>query len=170
MLNFNEIRKYLPQQFPMIMVDKVLGYEKGTSIKALKNVSGNEIFFLGHFPQMAIMPGALILEGLGQSAMILFSLTYGTLPAGDIPLYGAVNAKFLKTVVPGDQLIYEVEAIKLISNAGIFKAVARVESDLVARAEITLGKQRMAQPTEEAVEEAVEENARDLEAVGGVIG
>jgi 3-hydroxyacyl-[acyl-carrier-protein] dehydratase len=71
MLDFEEVKKYLPQQFPMLMVDRVLTYEKGKAITAIKNVTGNELFFQGHFPEKAIMPGAFILEGLGQCSVIL---------------------------------------------------------------------------------------------------
>jgi 3-hydroxyacyl-[acyl-carrier-protein] dehydratase len=126
----------------MLMVDRVLDFEKGRSLTAVKNVSANEIFFLGHFPNMAILPGALILEGFGQSASILYQLTLGVLDQDEIPLYGSVNAKFYKTVVPGDQLVYEVGAVKITSYAGLFKATARVNSELVAKAELGLGKRR----------------------------
>jgi 3-hydroxyacyl-[acyl-carrier-protein] dehydratase len=142
MLDFNQIKEYLPQRWPMLMVDKVLGFEKGRSLTAVKNVSANEIFFVGHFPNMAILPGALILEGFGQSASILYQLTLGTLSQDEIPLYGSVNAKFYKTVVPGDQLVYEIEVVKITSYAGLFKAIARVNMDLVAKAELGLGKRR----------------------------
>ncbi|HKY05645.1 MAG TPA: 3-hydroxyacyl-ACP dehydratase FabZ [Blastocatellia bacterium] len=148
MIDFKEIQKYLPQRFPMIMVDRVLGYEKGKSLTAVKNVTANEIFFLGHFPGFAIMPGALILEGFGQSASILYQLTLGLLDQDEIPLYGSVNAKFFKTVIPGDQLIYEIETIKITSYAGLFKAVGRVNMDVVARAELGLGKRRNREPDE----------------------
>lgn len=144
MLDYQEIRKYLPQQFPMIMVDKVLDFEKGKTLTAVKNVTANEIFFLGHFPGFAILPGALILEGFGQSAAILYQLTLGMMCQDEIPLYGSVKAKFFKTVVPGDQLIYEIEVIKITSHAGLFKAVGRVDLDVVAKAELGLGKRRSA--------------------------
>ena len=140
MLDYQEVRKYLPQQFPLIMVDKVLDFEKGKTLTAIKNVTGNEIFFPGHFPGLAIMPGALILEGFGQSAAILYQLTLGTMNQEEIPLYGSVKAKFYRTVVPGDQLIYEIEAIKITSQAGLFAAVGRVDMDVVAKAELGLGK------------------------------
>jgi 3-hydroxyacyl-[acyl-carrier-protein] dehydratase len=146
MLDYQEVRKYLPQQFPMIMVDKVIDFEKGKTLTAVKNVTANEIFLPGHFPGFSIMPGALILEGFGQSAAILYQLTLGMMGLDDIPLYGSVKAKFYKTVVPGDQLIYKIEAIKITSHAGLFNAVGRVEMDVVAKAELGLGKRRRANP------------------------
>lgn len=146
MLDYQEVRKYLPQQFPLIMVDKVLDFEKGKSLTAVKNVTANEIFLPGHFPGFAIMPGALILEGFGQSAAILYQLTLGMISLDEIPLYGSVKAKFYKTVVPGDQLIYKIEAIKITSQAGLFNAVGRVELEVVAKAELGLSKRRRDNP------------------------
>ena len=157
-LDFNDIRKLLPQQFPIIMVDRVLEFEKGKSLKAVKSVSGNEIHFLGHFPHVAIMPGVLILEGMAQSALLLVQLTYGALPQDEVPLYGSVNAKFHKVVIPGDQLVYEVEVVKLTSYAGLFKAEAKVGSEVVARAELGLGGRRKGQPGGESAGET--ENRR----------
>jgi 3-hydroxyacyl-[acyl-carrier-protein] dehydratase len=139
-LDYSEVRKFLPQQFPLIMVDKVLDYEKGRSLTAVKNVTANEIFLPGHFPGFAILPGVLILEGFGQSSAILYQLTLGLMSQEDIPLYGTVKAKFHHTVVPGDQLIYEIEVIKITSQAGLFKAIGRVEGQLVAKAELGFGK------------------------------
>lgn len=155
-LDFDDIRKRLPQQFPIIMVDRVLEFEKGRSLKALKSVSGNEIHFLGHFPHAAVMPGVLILEGMAQSALILVQLTYGALAQDEVPLYGSVNARFHKVVTPGDQLVYEVEVVKLTSYAGLFKAEARVGSELVAKAELGLGGRRRGRSGGESPEEAAE--------------
>jgi 3-hydroxyacyl-[acyl-carrier-protein] dehydratase len=149
----------------MLMVDRVLRFEKGRSLTALKNVSANEIFFLGHFPNMAILPGALILEGFGQSASILYQLTLGALAQDEIPLYGSVSAKFYKTVVPGDQLVYEIEAVKITSYAGLFKAVARVNSELVAKAELGLGKRRGVSFGEVERSAAEEENEQESVAI-----
>ena len=141
MLDFEEVKKYLPQQFPMIMVDKVLNYEKGKNITAIKNVTGNEIYFQGHFPEKAIMPGAFILEGLGQCSVILFQLTYGILQKGETPLFGSVEGRFLNPVYPGDQLRFEVEALKMTSTAGVFKGIAMVEDRIVTKCELTMGKE-----------------------------
>ena len=76
-MNFEEVKTRLKQRFPLIMVDRVLELEPGKRIKTLKNVTGNEIQFLGHFPDFAIMPGTFIIEGIGQNASILFSCTTG---------------------------------------------------------------------------------------------
>ena len=141
MLDFEQVKKYLPQRFPMLMVDRVLSYEKGKNLTAIKNVTGNELFFQGHFPQKAIMPGAFILEGLGQCSVILFQLTYGLLQKEETPLFGSVEGRFLEPVFPGDQLRYEVTAVKMTSTAGIFKGIAKVEDRTIAKCELTMGKQ-----------------------------
>ena len=78
LMTFEEVRLVLKQRFPMIMVDNVISLEPGKSIRTTKNVTGNEIQFLGHFPERAVLPGTLIVEAIGQSASILFSKTTGT--------------------------------------------------------------------------------------------
>ena len=128
------------------MVDRVLTYEKGKAITAIKNVTGNELFFQGHFPEKAIMPGVFLLEGLGQCSVILFQLTYGLLQKEEMPLFGSVDGRFLNPVFPGDQLTYEVEAVKMTSTAGIFKGVANVEDRIVVKCELTFGKQSTKDP------------------------
>ena len=125
----------------MLMVDQVLEFEKGKSLKGLKNVSANEIYFLGHFPHQAIMPGAFILEGVAQCSVILFQLTYGEMDTNEVPVFGSVKARFLKPAFPGDQLIYEVEATKLTSFAGIFEGTVTVKDKVIAKCQLSMGKQ-----------------------------
>lgn len=141
-LSFEAIKALVPQRFPMICVDRVLDYAEGRSLTALKNVSGNDPHFLGHFPHMAVMPGALVIEGLAQSILVLYELTYGSLAPNDVPLFASAEARFLHPVVPGDQLIYEVQAIKMVSTAGIFNATARVDGAVVARAKLSFVKRQ----------------------------
>src|ERR1051326_5330206 len=71
-IDFDEIRDLLPQKFPFLMIDRVVAIEKGKKVVAFKNITGNELFFPGHFPAMAVMPGALIIESMAQAAIILF--------------------------------------------------------------------------------------------------
>ena len=95
-LDFEEIKKLIPQRFPFIMIDKILEVEPGKEAMAIKNVSGNEIFFLGHFPEKAIMPGALIIEAMAQTAIILFATEKETERDHKKPIYyfGSVKARF----------------------------------------------------------------------------
>src|SRR5260370_32377823 len=110
LMNFEEVRAALKQRFLMIMVDSVISLEPGKSIRTIKNVTGNEIHFLGHFPEHAVMPGTLIVEAIGQSASILFSKTTGTgAQPGEFLVLGSINTiKFLAPLAPGEGLEIEL--------------------------------------------------------------
>jgi len=135
LMTFEEVRAALKQRFPMIMVDTVISLEPGRSIRTTKNVSGNEIQFLGHFPEYAVMPGTLIVEAIGQAASILFSKTTGT---GSRPeeflVLGSINEmKFLVPVVPGDRMEISVGVLKFIEDHALVEGVATVDGTVVAR-------------------------------------
>ena len=141
---FEEIKALVPQKFPFLMVDRVLELQPGQRAIAIKNITGNEIFFLGHFPNMAVMPGALIIEGMAQASIILFRKSAeadGTTIDDEKTLFffGGAKVRFLKPVVPGDQLQFEVTIIKAISVGGVVKAEATVEGRKVAYAELSFG-------------------------------
>jgi|SRR5262245_26642959 len=142
-MQFDELSALLPQKFPFLMLDRVLSLEKGKTIVAVKNISGNEIFFLGHFPGMAVMPGALIIESMAQAAILLFRKSYEDaeqrLNEGRVFFFGAAKARFLKPVVPGDQLRIEVTVAKAISTGGVVDCVASVDGQVVSKAELTFG-------------------------------
>jgi len=146
-LTFEAIKALVPQRFPLLCVDRVLDYVEGRSLIALKNISGNDVHFMGHFPQLAVMPGALLLEGIAQSMLVLYQLTYDPFDRDDIPLFGSVDARFLHPVFPGDQVIFEVEARKLTSTAGLFVGVAKVAGETVVTARLGFGKRRSATAT-----------------------
>ncbi|WP_031404507.1 3-hydroxyacyl-ACP dehydratase FabZ [Thiomonas sp. FB-Cd] len=136
--DINQIQKLLPHRYPFLLVDRVVELEKGKSIRAYKNVSFNEPYFTGHFPQKPIMPGVLILEALAQAAGIL---AFGTLDveADDNSVYylvGIDGARFKRPVEPGDQLTLEVELVRQMRNIYKFNAVARVGDEMVAEAEL----------------------------------
>jgi 3-hydroxyacyl-[acyl-carrier-protein] dehydratase len=133
-MNFEEIKGLLKQRFPFIMVDRVLELEPGEKIKALKNVTGNEIQFLGHFPDYAIMPGVFIVEAIGQSASILFSRTKDKgIEKGEAMVLGAINnMRFLSPVYPGETMIIEVSVIKMMEEAALVEGNVTVEGNLVA--------------------------------------
>ncbi|MDA8110746.1 MAG: 3-hydroxyacyl-ACP dehydratase FabZ [Betaproteobacteria bacterium] len=133
-----QVLEHLPQRFPLLLVDRVKECEPGRRILALKNVSANEPYFPGHFPNRPIMPGVLILEAMAQAAGILAFRTLGIRPDESSVYYyaGIDKARFKKPVVPGDQL--EVEVTLLGSKRGIWKfaCTARVDGAMVAEAEI----------------------------------
>jgi 3-hydroxyacyl-[acyl-carrier-protein] dehydratase len=106
-LDINSVMLRLPHRYPFLLVDRVLGFESGKSIKALKNVTYNEPFFTGHFPNRPLMPGVIIIEALAQAAGLLAFLSHNAYPDDDTRFYfvGIDKARFRKPVSPGDQLI-----------------------------------------------------------------
>jgi 3-hydroxyacyl-[acyl-carrier-protein] dehydratase len=137
------------------MVDRVLALEAGIKAVAIKNITGNEPFFVGHFPNMAIMPGALIIESMAQTAIILFRKSIESEDRmfdndNTLFFFGGAKVRFLKPVVPGDQLRIEVVIVKAISVGGVVKAVATVDGQRVAQAELSFSAKRRddMQPTQ----------------------
>ncbi len=141
-MTFEEVKGHLKQRFPLLMVDRVLEIEPGKRIKTLKNVTGNEIQFLGHMPEFAIMPGTSIIEAIGQSASILFSYTTGNgVKAGEFMALAAVNdMRFLVPVLPGDAMIMEVKILKMTEDAALVEGEARVEDTVVTRGKLSFAR------------------------------
>ena len=137
MISFDEITRLIPHRYPFLFVDRVLELDAGKRIRCLKNVTGNEYFFSGHFPDVALMPGTVMVEALAQCGLLLFLAGSPQQHAGKVFLLGAVEARFLRPVTPGDQLHLEVVAEKVISTAAIVRGVALVEGTPVAKAKLT---------------------------------
>lgn len=137
-LDFEEIKKLIPQRFPFIMIDRVLEIEPGKHATAVKNISGNDMVFLGHFPEKAIMPGALILEAMAQTAIILFATGRKNGSDNKNPLYffGSVKARFLHPAVPGDQLKIRVENVKTLPTTVFVSGEVFVDDKKIAEAEL----------------------------------
>jgi 3-hydroxyacyl-[acyl-carrier-protein] dehydratase len=144
-MNFEELKTHLKQRFPLLMIDKVLEFEPGKRIKTVKNVTGNEIQFLGHFPEFAIMPGAFIIEAIGQSASVLFSCTTGNgMKPREFMVMAVVNdMKFLVPVLPGDTMTIEVKIIKMTEEAALVEGVACVEDTVVTRGKLSFARKIM---------------------------
>ncbi|MGA9307843.1 MAG: 3-hydroxyacyl-ACP dehydratase FabZ [Candidatus Sulfotelmatobacter sp.] len=138
LMTFEEVRAALKQRFPMIMVDTVISLEPGKSIRTTKNVTGNEVQFLGHFPEHAVMPGTLIVEAIGQSASILFSNTTGTgTQPGEFLVLGSINEmRFLVPVVPGNRIEIDVQVLKFIEGFALVEGVAMVDATVVAKGKL----------------------------------
>lgn len=136
MLNIEEILKFLPHRYPFLLVDRVLSLEKAKSIVALKNVTYNEEFFQGHFPQLRIMPGVLIVEAIAQAGGILLYHSISN-PEKKFVLLSKINEmKFRKPVVPGDQLRLECEFLKFKSRFFQLHGKALVDGEVVVEGEM----------------------------------
>ena len=137
-MNIQEVLRFLPQRYPILMIDRVKELEPGKRIVALKNVSANEPYFQGHFPGRPIMPGVLILEAMAQAGgVMMFSALDAHQKEHSVYYYvGIDGARFKKPVVPGDQLELEVKLERVLRNIGKFSCVARVDGGVVAEATI----------------------------------
>ena len=138
MLKFEQLQKILPHRYPFLLIDRVVELEPQKKIVAIKNVTINEEFFEGHFPDKPIMPGVLIIEAMAQASIVLFGADKSETEAKNMSYYlGSVKARFLQPVYPGDQLKITVEPVKVISGAAIVNAVACVGDKEVAKAELS---------------------------------
>jgi len=135
-LNSNEIQQILPHRYPFLLVDKIVELEPGKSAKGIKCVSVNEMQFMGHFPQMHVMPGVLIIEALAQTGACAILCEEEN--KGKIAFFGGIkNARFRKQVVPGDVLELSCEIISRRGPVGIGKATATVDGKIAVTAELT---------------------------------
>jgi len=136
-LNITEIQELLPHRYPFLMIDRVTNYDEGKTLTAVKNVSVNEPQFTGHFPKMPIFPGVMILEAMAQATGLLAFKTFGAPAENELYYFASIdNAKFRKPVVPGDQMIIEVEFLKERRGIAMFNGVAKVDGGVVCSAEL----------------------------------
>lgn len=134
--DIQRIMEFLPHRYPMLLVDRVMDVEAGKRCKGLKNVTINESFFLGHYPGHPVMPGVLILEAMAQAGAVLLLTNPDNV--GKTPLIGAINsARFRRPVVPGDQLIMDVELAWTKASYGCLRGTATVDGEVAAEMEIT---------------------------------
>lgn len=136
-IDYLEIKKLLPHRYPFLLVDKVTAYEESKSIVAIKNVTHNEPYFDGHFPELPVMPGVLIVEAMAQASGILMYRSLKRYPSLNDMFFlaGVDSARFKRKVVPGDQLIMTVEVIKQRDSLWKFKGEAKVDGELACSAE-----------------------------------
>lgn len=137
-MNIHKVLEYLPHRYPFLLIDRVLSYESGKEVRALKNVTINEPFFNGHFPHHPVMPGVLIIEAMAQAAALLSFVTMNA-KSDDSSVYyfvGIDNARFKKPVTAGDALILHVTLERHMRGVWKFKANAHVDNILAAEAEL----------------------------------
>lgn len=139
-LDINGVMKYLPHRYPFLLVDRVLSFESGKSLRALKNVTYNEPYFTGHFPHRPLMPGVIILEALAQAAGLLAFLTADVIPDENTRFYfvGIDKARFRKPVEPGDQLLLTVNLDRTFKGIYRYATRAEVGGEEVANAQIMI--------------------------------
>ena len=136
MFDIEKILRMLPHRYPFLLVDRILEIKPGKSIVAIKNVTINEHFFQGHFPEYRVMPGVLVVEAMAQAGGVLL---YNSIPdpEGKLVFLSKIdNLKFRKPVVPGDQIRLEAEIVKLKKRVCHIKAKAIVGQDIVVEGDI----------------------------------
>jgi len=134
-LDINEIREILPHRYPFLLVDRIVEMEP-ERIVGIKNVTANEPFFMGHFPDFPVMPGVLIVEAMAQAAGVLVLKTIADRSQKLVLLVAIENARFRKPVVPGDTLRMEMKVIKRKASVAKMAGVATVDGQVVAEAEV----------------------------------
>lgn len=135
-MQIDEILKLLPHRYPILLVDRILEFEAGKSVKGLKNVTMNEPHFQGHYPGMPIMPGVLIVESIAQCAAVI--LLSDPALQNSVPVIGAIdNVKCRRMVVPGDQMILDVELLWFKARVGRIKGRASVDGETAVDMEMT---------------------------------
>ncbi|MFT4416396.1 3-hydroxyacyl-ACP dehydratase FabZ [Fredinandcohnia humi] len=135
MLDINEIKEIIPHRYPFLLVDRVLEIEEGQRAVGIKNVTANEEFFNGHFPDYPVMPGVLIVEALAQVGAV--AMLKKEENKGRLAFFAGIdNCRFKRQVKPGDQLRLEVEITRLRGSLGKGKGIATVDGELVCETEI----------------------------------
>ncbi len=143
-LDVRRISQLLPHRFPFLLIDRVISCEPGKRLTAIKNVTINEPFFQGHFPGHPVMPGVLVIEALAQASGALVQLSVSADPNQPALFYLVKidKARFSRIVVPGDQLVLEVEQKRTLKRMGLFWGQAKVDGEVVAEAELLCAERR----------------------------
>ncbi|MBY0097375.1 3-hydroxyacyl-ACP dehydratase FabZ [Mesobacillus maritimus] len=135
MLDINEIKEIIPHRYPFLLIDKIIEVEDGKRAIGLKNVTANEEFFNGHFPDYPVMPGVLIVEALAQVGAVAMLIPEAN--RGKLAFFAGIdNCRFKRQVKPGDQLRLEVEMIKVRGPMGKGKGIATVDGEIACETEI----------------------------------
>lgn len=138
-LDFEQVLRIIPQRFPFLMLDRIVELEPGVRAVGLKNLTGNEWFYQGHFPKRAVTPGAMISEAVAQTGIVFFHHSRDRGADEDVTyLLGAIKMRFLEPVWPGEQLRLEVTPVKMTSTAAMFAARVLVDARVVAKGEFLL--------------------------------
>ena len=143
-IDITEIMARIPHRYPMLLIDRCEDFRPNQSIIGCKAVTYNEPYFQGHFPDFPVMPGVLIIEAMAQAAGTLAIVSHGGRQDDEIYFFvGIDKARFKRQVVPGDQLTFEIELITQKRDIGKFKAVAKVDGQVAAEAEIMCARRKV---------------------------
>lgn len=135
-IEIRDIQKIIPHRYPFLLVDRIVELTPNEKIVAIKNVSINEHFFQGHFPDEKVMPGVLIIEAMAQAGCVYYYYSKNLHGKSLVYYLARSQAKFFAPVVPGDQLRMEISTVKLMNNVGFLKGVAYVGDKKVAEGEV----------------------------------
>ena len=135
-MDVNEIKKLIPQRFPFLMLDRVTEVLEGKSIRAYKNITINEAYFNGHFPDNPVFPGAFIAEAMAQAACVLLKKSIKDLKATTF-FVTSIKIRFFKPVKPGDRLNIKIKTVKMTRVGGIFETEAEVNGENISKGEMT---------------------------------
>ena len=139
-----DIQKLIPHRYPFMLLDRIMVFESGKSLTAIKNISMNEPQFMGHFPDFPVMPGVLIIEAMAQACGALAILTEGGRNHDEIYFFAGIdNARFKRQVIPGDQVIFKIQLLQSKRGIGKFAAQAFVGDELAVEAEIMCAKRKV---------------------------
>ncbi len=142
-LGIEEIQKVLPQRYPFLFIDRIIELEPGKKVVAIKNVSINEGFFAGHFPDKPVMPAVLIIEAMAQASVFIYHSAYEKeLKKNPDYFIGSLKASFLHPVSPGDQLKIIAETVKLLPTGGFVNVTVFVKDEEIANAELVFAAKR----------------------------
>ncbi|MCF7520999.1 3-hydroxyacyl-ACP dehydratase FabZ [Neisseria sp. ZJ106] len=136
-----DIQKLIPHRYPFLLLDRITAFEPMQSLTAIKNISMNEPQFQGHFPDLPVMPGVLVIEAMAQACGTLAILSEGGRKENEFFFFAGIdNARFKRQVIPGDQLVFEVSLLTSKRGIGKFQAVAKVDGQVAVEAEIMCAK------------------------------
>lgn len=140
-IGFTELKEeYLPQRYPLLLLDRVTGYEPGEWIEATKAVTGNSPELVGHFPERAILPGSAMMQAFSQLGIVFFKVTNGALTDDEITVVSSFKIRLSAPVPPGEILEMRLVSKRFTPTTGIFRGEARVEGRRVANASLTIAK------------------------------
>lgn len=143
-IGFTELKeRYLPQRYPLLMLDRITDYRPGEFIEAVKAVTGNSPELVGHFPERAILPGSALMQAFSQLAIVFFKVTNGALAENEMTVISSFKIRLTSPIPPGVLVNFRMTNKRFTPTVGMFSAEATVEGNTVAKAQVTLAKSHL---------------------------